>query len=152
MYERQVRAIESRIDALLKEESELRRTVELLQTVPGVGPATAVTLAAQLPELGALNRQQAANLAGVAPINRDSGLMRGRRSILGGRVPVRNALYMAALVGTRFNPSIRAFYQRLVAAGKPKMVALVAAARKLLIILNTMVKENRPWRNMPAEA
>lgn len=119
---------------------------ELLQSVPGLGPVTTHVLLAELPELGRLNRREIASLVGVAPINRDSGTLRGRRMIGGGRTTVRNALYMAALVATRHNPVIRAYYLRLVESGKRKIVALVAAMRKLLTILNTMLKNNQPWR------
>jgi len=119
---------------------------ELLQSVPGLGPVTTHVLLAELPELGRLNRREIASLVGVAPINRDSGTLRGRRMIGGGRTTVRNALYMAALVATRHNPVIRAYYLRLVENGKRKIVALVAAMRKLLTILNTMLKNNQPWR------
>ncbi|MCK4625715.1 MAG: transposase, partial [Phycisphaerae bacterium] len=119
---------------------------ELLQSVPGLGPVTTHVLLAELPELGRLNRREIASLVGVAPINRDSGTLRGRRMIGGGRTTVRNALYMAALVATRHNSVIRAYYLRLVESGKKKIVALVAAMRKLLTILNTMLKNNQPWR------
>lgn len=119
---------------------------ELLQSVPGLGPVTTHVLLAELPELGRLNRREIASLVGVAPINRDSGTLRGRRMIGGGRTTVRNALYMAALVATRHNSVIRAYYLRLVESGKRKIVALVAAMRKLLTILNTMLKNNQPWR------
>ena len=119
---------------------------KLLQSVPGLGKVTTHVLLAELPELGRLNRREIASLVGVAPINRDSGTLRGRRMIGGGRTTVRNALYMAALVATRHNPVIRVYYQRLVESGKRKIVALVAAMRKLLTILNTMLKNNQPWR------
>jgi transposase len=117
----------------------------LLQSANGVGPATTATLIAELPELGTLDRGQIAALVGVAPFNRDSGKMRGKRMIGGGRAQVRRSLYMAALVATRFNPAIARFYQRLLAAGKPKKVALVACMRKLLTILNAMVRTGKPW-------
>ena len=104
-----------------------------------------MSLLAYLPELGTLDRKQIAALVGVAPINRDSGIMRGRRTVSGGRSPVRAALYMGTLVATRYNPEIRVFYQRLLAAGKAMKVALVACMRKLLIILNSMVKSGRHW-------
>jgi transposase len=117
----------------------------LLDSVKGVGRATISTLIAEVPELGKLSRREIAALVGVAPINRDSGLMRGRRMIFGGRGSVRHALYMAALVASRHNPVIKAFYDRLVLAGKPKKVALVACMRKLLTILNAMVKAGKPW-------
>jgi transposase len=117
----------------------------LLDSVKGVGKTTISTLIAEVPELGKLSRREIGALVGVAPINRDSGLMRGRRMIFGGRGSVRHALYMAALVASRHNPVIKAFYDRLVGAGKPKKVALVACMRKLLTILNAMVKAGKPW-------
>jgi transposase len=118
---------------------------DLLQSTPGVGPILARTLLADLPELGTLTRQQIAALVGVAPLNRDSGTWRGRRRVWGGRADVRAILYMGTLVATRFNPVIRAFYQRLCAAGKAKKVALTACMRKLLTILNAMLKHQTPW-------
>ena len=119
---------------------------ELLRSVPGVGPNLTFTLLADLPELGSLNRRQVAALVGVAPLNRDSGTLRGKRTVWGGRATVRAALYMATLVATRHNQTIKAFYQHLVALGKPKKVALVACVRKLLTILNTMLKHRTPWQ------
>jgi transposase len=118
----------------------------LLQSVPGVGPTTARTLLAELPELGTLSRQAIAKLAGIAPLNADSGKHRGQRRIRGGRAVVRGALYMAALVAARHNPMIRAFYERLVARGKAKKVALIACARKLLTILNALVATGTRWQ------
>lgn len=115
---------------------------ELLRSTPGVGPVLSMTLLSGLPELGALNRGEIAALVGVAPFNRDSGTLRGKRKVWGGRGQVRAALYMAALVATRYNPVLRDFYQRLCAAGKPKKVALTACMRKLLTILNVMVKHH----------
>lgn len=116
--------------------------VELLEAVKGVGRVTVLTLLSALPELGTLNRKQIAKLAGLAPLSRDSGYHRGKRSIWGGRAEVRAALYMATIVATRHNDTIRAFYTRLVAAGKPKKVALVASMRKLLAILNAMLRDH----------
>jgi transposase len=122
-----------------------REKDELLQSVPGVGPVVTSTLLASLPELGMLTNKQIAALVGVAPLNRDSGTLRGRRTVWGGRAQVRAVLYMGALVAARFNPVIRAFYQRLCRAGKAKKVALTACMRKLLVILNTMIKHRTPW-------
>ena len=122
-----------------------RETEDLLRGVPGVGPVLSTTLLAELPELGTLDRRQIAALVGVAPLNRDSGTLRGKRTVWGGRAKVRAVLYMAALVAARFNPVIRAFYQRLLAAGKPKKVALIACMRKLLTILNAILKHRTPW-------
>ncbi|EJO4477429.1 IS110 family transposase, partial [Salmonella enterica] len=118
---------------------------ERLNSIKGVGTMTVAALLAEVPELGRLSRREISALVGVAPVNRDSGTMRGRRTIFGGRAGVRTALYMAALVATRFNPVIKAFYTRLVAAGKPKKVALVACMRKLLTILNAMLRKNEGW-------
>jgi transposase len=118
---------------------------DLLRSVPGVGPVVSATLLATLPELGTLGRKQLAALVGVAPHNRDSGAFRGRRVVWGGRSATRAALYMATLVASRYNPVIRATYARLVAAGKPKKVALVACMRKLLTILNAILRDTTPW-------
>ncbi len=123
-----------------------RERDDLLQSVPGVGPVLSITLMAELPELGRLSRREIAKLVGVAPLSRDSGTMRGRRFVQGGRANVRAVLYMGALVATRRNDVIRAFYLRLLAAGKPKKLALVACMRKLLTILNTMARTREPWR------
>ena len=122
-----------------------REKDDLLRSVPGVGPQVSLTLLAYLPELGTLNRKQIAALVGVAPFNRDSGPHRGKRSVWGGRATVRSALYMAALVGSRRNPVLRAFYQRLLEAGKPKKLALTACMRKLLVILNSMLRTGKNW-------
>lgn len=118
---------------------------DLLKSVPGVGPVLSSTLLADLPELGPLDRGKIAALVGVAPFNCDSGHLRGKRTIWGGRAVVRSALYMSTLVATRYNPVIRGFYQHLLAAGKPKKVALTACMRKLLTILNAMLKHQTPW-------
>lgn len=117
----------------------------LLQSTPGIGPRTAQQLVGRLPELGTLNRQAISALVGVAPFNQDSGRQRGERHISGGRAAVRTALYMAALVGVRWNPVLKAHYQQLLARGKAKKVALVACMRKLLIILNAMLRTGTPW-------
>jgi len=129
----------------IRESPIWREKNDLLQSTPGVGPVLARTLLGSLPELGILTRQQIAALVGVAPLNRDSGRFRGTRRVWGGRAHVRAALYMSALVATRFNPVIRVFYQRLCAAGKIKKVALTACMRKLLTILNAMLKHQTPW-------
>ncbi len=125
-----------------------REKDDLLRTVPGVGEQLSLTLLANLPELGTLNRRQTAALVGVAPYNRDSGTLRGKRAVWGGRSRVRAVLYMGALVASRHNPAIRDFYQRLLTAGKPKKVALVASMRKLLVILNGMLKHGSSWCDM----
>ena len=123
----------------LRQSPVWREKDDLLRTVPGVGEQLSLTLLAHLPELGALNRREIAALVGVAPFNRDSGTLRGTRTVWGGRARVRAALYMGALVASRHNPVIRDFYQRLVASGKPKKMALVACMRKLLVILNSIL-------------
>jgi transposase len=122
-----------------------REAEDLLRSVPGVGPVLATTLLADLPELGTLDRRRIAALVGVAPLSRDSGAMRGRRAIWGGRARVRAVLYMAAVTAMRYNPRIAALYERLLAAGKPKKVALVACMRKLLAILNAIARTKQPW-------
>nr|WP_246432248.1 transposase [Xanthomonas theicola] len=144
ILKRQVQDIDARIAAhLAKYRASLTK---LLQSVKGVGPATTVALISELPELGQLKAKRISSLVGVAPMNRDSGQSRGKRMICGGRATVRSALYMAAIVAMRHNPVIRACYQRLVAAGKPKKVAIVACMRKLLIILNAMARTGMPWK------
>jgi transposase len=127
-----------------------REQDDLLQSVPGIGPILSLTLLAELPELGHLSHGQIAALVGVAPLNRDSGTQRGRRAVWGGRRQIRAALYMGTLRATRCNPAIQAFYKRLLAAGKAKKVALVACMRKLLIILNAMLKHQTPWQAQAA--
>ena len=116
-----------------------------MRSVPGIGPVLTTTLLANLPELGTLTHKQIAALVGVAPLNRDSGTLRGRRTVWGGRAQVRAVLYMGAIVAARFNPAIRIFYLRLCAAGKAKKVALTACMRKLLTIVNAMLKHRTPW-------
>ena len=132
----------------LRQSPVWREKDDLLRTVPGVGEQLSLTLLAHLPELGALNRREIAALVGVAPFNRDSGTLRGTRTVWGGRARVRAALYMGALVASRHNPVIRDFYQRLVASGMPKKMALVACMRKLLVILNSILRHGSPWRDM----
>jgi transposase len=158
---RLIKGVERLLAVLQKELSELeadldnnirgtpvwRERDELLQSVPCIGPTVARTLIADLPELGQLDRKQIAALVGVAPLNRDSGNLRGRRTTFGGRAKVRCVLYMAALVASRRNPVLSAFYQRLISAGKAKKLALTAVMRKLLTILNAMVRNNTRWQN-----
>ncbi len=136
----QVTQIEELIEKQIDDDDTLKRQSERLQQVKCIGKVTASTLLAELPELGKLSRNEAGAQAGVAPYNRDSGALRGRRTIRGGRVKVRRVLYMAALVATRFNPILKSFYLRLVAAGKPKKVALTAVMRKLIVLLNHLLK------------
>lgn len=142
---KQLTQIDDDSDKELRESPIWRSKVELLQSVPGIGPVSAKTLLAELPELGQVNSKEIAMLAGVAPLNRDSGKQRGRRTTWGGRSNVRAVLYMAAMSAVRFNPLIRIFYDRLVENGRPKRVALVASMRKLLTILNAMVRDGAHW-------
>lgn len=123
-----------------------REKEELLKSVPGIGDVTARTLLAEMPELGCIDRRKLAALAGVAPVNRDSGTLRGHRTIAGGRTSVRNVLYMAALVAIRHNPVFKAFYERLTHRGSPKKLAIVAVIRKLLTVLNAIIRTGTPWR------
>src|SRR5580765_1969931 len=143
--ERRLRDLDEELATAIRSSPLWREKDELLQSIPGVGPVVATTVLASLPELGILSRQQIAALVGVAPLNRDSGTIRGKRTIWGGRAHVRAALYMAALVGARCNLVIRSFYQRLRDAGKAKKVALTACMRKLLTILNAMMKHRTRW-------
>ena len=143
--EKELANVDDDLASGIRESPVWREKDNLLQSVPGVGPVLSTTLLAHLPELGNLNRRQIAALVGVAPFNRDSGNLRGKRTVWGGRSAVRAALYMATLVATRHNPVIRAFYHRLCADGKPKKVALTASMRKLLTILNAMLKHRTPW-------
>ena len=131
--------------ALIAKQPEWSAEAELLDSVPGVGPVLISSLVAELPELGRLNRKQIAAMVGVAPFNNDSGKSRGRRRIWGGRAHLRSVLYMSVVAGLRFNATIRTFYKHLIAAGKAPKVALVACMRKLLVILNAMVKSQQRW-------
>jgi transposase len=142
----QVASLDDDLDRLLQASPLWRERDAILQSTPGVGPVLSRTLISQLPELGDLNRKEIAALVGVAPFNRDSGTWRGRRTIWGGRATVRAVLYMSTLVATRHNPVIREFYERLLAAGKATKVALTACMRKLLTILNAMVKNQQRWQ------
>jgi len=143
--ERELSDIDDDLNSAIKESPVWRVKDDILKSVPGIGPVVSFTLLSELPELGRINRKEIAALAGVAPLNRDSGTLSGRRTVWGGRARVRAALYMAALVASRYNPVIRDFYLRLCAAGKPKKVALTACMRKLLLILNSMVKNKTRW-------
>jgi transposase len=144
--EQELSNIDRDMGGKIRESSVWREKEVLLRSVPGVGPVLSATLLAELPELGDLGRRQIAALVGVAPLNRDSGTFRGKRSVWGGRAKIRAVLYMSTLVATRHNAVIRAFYQRLCAAGKEKKVALTACMRKLLTILNAMIRHRTPWR------
>lgn len=145
--QKRLRDTDGDLDALIQDSPVWRVKDGLLRSTPGVGRVLSLTLLAHLPELGELNRREIAALAGVAPFNRDSGRYRGRRSVWGGRAEVRRTLYMATLAATRSNPTIRSFYQRLRATGKPPKVVLTACMRKLLTILNVMLKNQTPWHN-----
>jgi transposase len=146
----ELKTIDHDLEDKIKESPLWRAKDNLLRSVPGVGPVLSITLLGSLPELGKLNRKQIASLVGVAPLNRDSGTMRGRRSVHGGRSSVRTVLYMATLVATRFNPVISSYYQHLLSKGKEKKVALTACMRKLLIILNAMMRDNCHWQYQAA--
>lgn len=144
--EQRIADIDEQLRKRITDSSVWRVKDDLLQSVPGIGPVTALALVADVPELGQLNRHQVAKLVGVAPLNRDSGNLRGQRHIFGGRQTVRNTLYMAIQSAVRHNPVIKAFYERLRASHKPKKVALVACMRKLLTIVNVMIKTNTKWQ------
>jgi len=148
----QVKTIDERLAKCVKADTVNARKIEILESAKGLGAVTVSTLVAELPELGKLNRGQIGKLIGAAPMNCDSGQVSRKRRTFGGRSYVRRVLYMATLVATRFNPRIKAFYQRLVAQGKPKKVALVAAMRKLITILNTLVKKDVLWSDEPNKA
>jgi transposase len=145
MLQKQLDELDQAIHSLIDDTPDLKDKQDLLLSVPGVGEVTASTLAAQLPELGTCNRKEIATLVGVAPFSRDSGKKRGKRVIKGGRPAIRSVLYMATLSATRYNPVIRSFYDRLVRSGKETKVALVACMRKLLTILNAMIRDHRSW-------
>lgn len=145
LVRRQIATIEHELAAQLQQ-PPWRERAAILRSIPGIGPQSVLALLTELPELGHLGRKQLAALAGVAPLNRDSGTLRGHRSVYGGRRALRATLYMAAIAATRANPDIRAYYQHLLAVGKPHKVAFIACLRKLLIVANTLLRELRPWR------
>lgn len=144
--ESKLKELDDELADLIRHSPIWREKEAILRSAPGVGPVTAVTLLVDLPELGTLNRQKIAALVGVAPFNKDSGIKRGKRRIFGGRASVRRTLYMAALAATRFNPVIRRFYESLIGRGKERKVALTACMRRLLVILNAMLRKQEPWR------
>lgn len=146
VLQKELSEIERELDDTIRNTPIWRETEELLTSVPGVGNTTAQAIIAEMPEIGTLDRRQIAALAGVAPFNRDSGTLRGRRMIAGGRSQLRSVLYMAALTASKHNPVIAAFYRRLLAAGKAKKTALIACMRKLLTILNAIVRDRTPWQ------
>lgn len=149
---KQVQVVDQRLAKCVEANHENTRKVDILRSVKGLGPVSISTFLAELPELGQLNRGQIAKLVGVAPMNRDSGKKSGRRRTFGGRSCVRRVLYMATLVATQFNPRIKTFYQHLLSEGKPKKVALTAAMRKLLTIVNTLIKNDELWNATPNKA
>ena len=144
--EKEIERIDADLDRAIEDNAAFKANEALLRSVPGVGRVLSRTLLAELPELGTITHKRLCALVGVAPFNRDSGQRRGKREAWGGRAPVRAVLYMSALVATRHNPHIKEFYERLVAAGKPKKVALVACMRKLLSILNALMRDRATWR------
>ncbi len=146
VFEDEIADIDRQLSVLIREIPEYREKAQLLQTVPGVGVVLTMTLLAEVPEIGTVDRKHIASLVGVAPFNKDSGRHRGKRSIRGGRAAVRSVLYMAALSAIRHNPTIRGFYNRLLDYGKPKKVAIVACMRKLLTILNAMIRSMAPFQ------
>jgi len=143
--QQQIDSVEKRLHKLIADEPQYQQTLEILLSVKGVGPVLAYTLLSDLPELGQLNRRQIAALVGVAPMNKDSGKYHGKRIVRGGRTKIRNILYMAMLSAMQSNPKFKRQYQRMVEAGKPKKVAIVACMRKLITVLNTMVKNGTVW-------
>lgn len=151
LLEKQIEGIEKEIAKFLESDDQWKGKATIIQSVPGVGQITVISLLADLPELGFLNRREISALVGLAPFNRDSGRFHGKRSICGGRASVRNVLYMAALTARRCNPVIQAFAKRLEAHGKPFKIVIVACMRKLLVILNTLVKTNSPWNTNYAQ-
>jgi transposase len=144
--DRELKTLEQLIDAAVDQHAPARHKRELLTSMPGIGNSVAATLIGDLPELGSLNRREIASLTGVAPFNRDSGKLRGKRRIRGGRAQSRTALFLSAMVATRFNPDIKRFYERLLSAGKHKKVALTACIRKIVTALNAMLRDNSPWQ------
>jgi len=148
--DRELKRLEQLIEHAVEQHAPSRHKRELLTSMPGIGNAVAATLIGDLPELGSLNRREIASLTGVAPFNRDSGKLRGKRRIRGGRAHSRTALYLSAMVATRFNPDIKRFYERLVSAGKHKKVALTACIRKIVTALNAMIRDNSPWQSAMA--
>ena len=150
MLKKQLKTVDERLAKAIKKPADgNQRKIEILESAKGIGPVAISTFLAELPELGKLNRTEIAKLVGVAPINNDSGKKAGKRKTIGGRSYVRRVLYMATLSATRHNPTIRTFYQRLVANGKEKKVALIAAMRKFLTILNTLIKKDELWKTSP---
>jgi transposase len=148
--EAQLAAIDAALKALINADPELAARFAILASIPGIGETTAVAMLIEMPELGSLDHRQAASLAGLAPVARDSGRWKGKRSIRGGRATLRQALYMPALVATRFNPDLKCKYKAFVAAGKPAKVAITAIMRKLLLLANALIRDGRTWSPKPS--
>lgn len=146
-YKKQLQQLDQKLQEVIASAESLQKKAELLQSVPGIGPVPVAVVLGELPEAGTLNRGRIARLVGVAPVSRDSGTLRGKRMIGGGRREVRRALWMPTLVAIQHNPTLREFYQRLIKSGKPKKAAVIAAMRKMLTLLNTMLRTNTPWKN-----
>jgi transposase len=144
--QKELSALETDLDDAIRSTPAWRETEDLLASVPGIGKTSARMLIAELPELGSLDRRKIAALVGVAPLNRDSGCWRGRRMVMGGRASVRTALYMPTLTAIRHNPPLQAFYRRLIGRGRPAKVAITACMRKLLVILNAILRDHTPWQ------
>ena len=143
--DRQIKTIDSALQAFLESDADLMARFKIIASIPGIGTLTAVTMLIAMPELGSLDNKQVASLAGLAPQARDSGQHRGKRHIRGGRAILRQALYMPALVATRYNADMKAKYQAMIAAGKPAKVAITTIMRKLIILANALLRANRPW-------
>ena len=148
-YSKQLATIQKDQETLIEQDEIMREKSRIIQSVPGFGPATATLLISEMPEFGQLNRKQIARLVGVAPTNRDSGTLRGKRTTGGGRVDVRNGLYMPTVVAKKHNKTIKEFYDRLIENGKPKLVAIIASMRKLISILNVMIRDGKMWNENP---
>ena len=146
LVDKEIAWINTQLATRVSAVAEWQRTYEILSSVPGIGDGVAFTLLGELPELGTLSNRQVAALCGLAPFNRDSGQMKGKRRIKGGRAPIRTVLYMAMLCAIQHNPVMKCFYQKLVAQGKHKKVAITACMRKMITILNTMVRNNQEWQ------
>jgi len=143
--DKEINQVEKKINELIESDKSIQEKINRLATMKGIGPVVALTFVAELPELGTLNNKEISALVGVAPFCRDSGTMRGKRTIWGGRAQVRSVLYMAALSAVRYNPAIKIFYDRLISKGKPKKTALVACMRKIITMANSMIKNNTDW-------
>jgi transposase len=146
VIDKQLDEVEKQIAGCIEHDPQMKEKSGIIKTMPGIGDTTSAMIVAELPELGRLNRREIASLIGVAPMNRDSGIFRGKRMTGGGRSGIRTCLFMPTLVAIRYNPAVKNFYERLLKAGKTKMTAIVACMRKIITILNSMVANNQPWR------